>query len=417
MLVSVSTALGVLVACGSSGPSQGGAAAQVKASGLSLRFGAVTERNLDFEPDGRNATAAVTGMNEFAIDLYRDVVAETGGNTVVGPYSAVFALSMIYAGARGQTAAEMADVLHADALDPAAWHEGINAYDLTLDARTIGSPTTWNAANQVWTLPGMSLLPEYLDVLTGSYGAPLAELDFAADPDGARQVVNGWVEEQTAQLIPELFPEGAFHPNTVMALVNAVVMDAPWEFPFDPAQTRSGPFTLTDGTTVNVPTMHYDEYLGSMTTENLQAVLSMVVIVPKDLTAFEASLTAESLDGVIDEIQDGGIHLSLPKWSARTQLEMTDVLSSLGMPTAFSASADFSGMTRASGLTLARVDHEAFVEVDEEGTRAAAATGGVIAGSHGPTVEVNRPYLYVIRDRGAGTFLFLGRVVDPSVVP
>jgi serpin B len=362
-------------------------------------------------------------MNEFAVDLYRAVVAEQGDNTIVGPYSATFALSMIYAGARGQTATEMAQVLHADKLDSAHWHEGINAYDLTLDARTSDSPTEWNSANKVWTRPGLELRDEYLDVLTGAYGSPLAEFDFGAAPEVARELINGWVNDETSDLIPELWPEGSFNADTQMVLVNAVAMDAPWEFPFDPASTQPGAFTRADGSTVDVPMMRYDEYLPSLWTENLQAVelpygggaLSMVIISPADLAAFEAELTTESLTTVIDQIQDGGIHLSMPKWSARTHVQMNETLATLGMPTAFGLDADFSGMVEGGGLYLDRVEHEAVIEVDEQGTRAAAATGGAMASSHGPTIDINRPFLYVIRDRGAGTILFIGRVTDPTI--
>ena len=392
---------------------------------LPLRFGSLTERSVDGGADGRNTTAAVIGMNEFAVDLYLAVVAEQGGNTIVSPYGATFALSMIYAGARGQTAAELAQVLHADAIDPANWHEGVNAYDLTLDARTAGSPTEWNAANKVWTQPGLAVRDEYLDVLTGAYGSPLAEVDFGASPEDARKLINGWVEGETGDLIPELFPDGSFDATTRMVLVNAVAMDAPWEFPFDPASTRPGSFALADGTTADVSMMHYDEYLPSLWTEDLQAVelpygggaLSMIVIAPTDLTAFEAELTTESLSAVIDQIRDGGIHLSLPKWAARTHVEMSAILSTLGMPTAFTAAADFSGMVDGGGLSVGQVEHEAVIEVDEQGTRAAAATGGEMLGSHGPTIAINRPYLYVIRDQGAGTILFIGRVTDPTVMP
>ena len=394
-------------------------------SALPLRFGNVTERSVDGGADGQNTTAAVAAMNEFAVDLYRTVVADRGGNTIVGPYSATFALSMIYAGARGQTAAEIAQVLHADGIEPANWHEGINAYDLTLDARTAGSPTEWNAANKVWTRPGLVLRNEYLDALAGAYGSPLAEVDFSTPPGAARELINGWISDETSGLIPELFPDPSFDSNTSMVLVNAVAMDAPWEFPFDPAATRSGPFTLSDGTGVSVPMMHYDEYLPSLWSEELQAVelpygggaLSMVVIAPTDLAAFEAVLTTESLAAVIDQIRSGGIHLSMPKWAARTHVQMNNTLQALGMPTAFSADADFSGMIDGGGLQLATVEHEAMIEVDEQGTRAAAATGGEMAMSHGPTIEINRPFLYVIRDQGAGTILFIGRVADPTVVP
>ena len=143
----------------------------------------------------------------------------------------------------------------------------------------------------------------------------------------------------------------------------------------------------------------------------------MIVIVPADLAAFEAELTPESLAGVIGQIEEGGIHLSLPKWKARTHVMLNDTLVALGMPTAFGAAADYSGMVDGGGLTLARVEHEAMIEVDEDGTRAAAATGGAMMESHGPTISVDRPFLYVIRDRGAGTILFIVRVTDPTVEP
>ena len=394
-------------------------------AGLPLRFGAVTERSVDGGLDGRNTTAAVAAMNEFAVDLYRSVTEDVGGNTVVGPYSVTFALGMIYAGARGATASEMAEVLHASEMDPSAWHEGINAYDLTLDARTAGSPTEWTSANKVWTQPGLSLQDEFLDVLTGAYGSPLAETDFGADPEGTRKLVNEWVDERTGELIPELFPAGSFDTQTVMVLVNAVALDAPWEFPFDPAATSRGPFTLTDGSIIEVPMMHYDEYLPSLWRDDLQAVelpygggaLSMVVIVPTDLDAFESALSAESLSQVVDGLEDGGIHLSIPKWTARTHIQLNEVLSELGMPTAFSTGADFSGMVEGGGIWLDRVEHEAFVEVDEQGTRAAAATGGMMVASHGPTFAVDGPFVYLIYDRGAGAILFVGRVLDPTDAP
>jgi len=392
--------------------------------GLSLRYGTVTERIIDVDADGRNTTAAVAGLNAFGVDLFKAIAAQETGNVVLSPYSVTFALGMIYAGARTRTAKEMASVLHAE-IAAENWHEGINAYDLTLDARTAGSPTTWSAANKVWTQQGLPLREQFLDVLTGAYGSPLAEADFAANPQAERAVINNWVADRTEDRIEELFPADALTRETVMVLVNAVALDAPWEFPFDPDATVDEPFTRPDGTTVSVPMMHYDEYLPSATTGSYQAVelpygggaLSMVVIVPTDLAAFEASLTARSLQAALDSVTDGGIHLSLPRWTARTHLTLNDTLTGLGMPTAFTPRADFSGMVAGGGVWIDRVEHEAFIDVDEDGTRAAAATGGVMVGSHGPTVEVNRPFLYVIRDRGAGTILFIGRVTDPSMTP
>lgn len=393
--------------------------------GMTLRFGTKTERDVDITANGENTTSAVNSMNRFAVDLYQAVSAVEDSNLIIGPYSVVFALSMIHAGANGTTAEEMADVLRID-LQDADWQEGINAYDLSLDARTAGSQTNWTAANKVWTEPGLPLRDEYLDVLTGVFDSPLAEANFAGDPEREREIINRWAEANTLDLVPELFPAGSIDQGTAMVLVNAVALDAPWEFPFDPAATSIQPFTKPDGTTVDVPMMRYDEFLPSAWSEQYQAVelpysggvLSMVVIVPTDLAEFEEGLSAEGLMDVLDQIDDGGIHLSMPKFSTETHLSLKETLTEMGMPTAFdSAGADFSGMIDGRGLYLSTVEHGAFVEVDENGTRAAAATGGSMEGSHGPTVDVNRPFLYLIVDRGAGTILFIGRVSDPSIRP
>lgn len=387
-----------------------------------LRYGDITERVIDIEADGRNVTTAVAGMNDFAVDLYKATAASNvEPNMVISPYSVTFALSMIYAGADGQTAEEMAAVLHAAGLD--GWQEGINAYDLSLDARTAGSDTVWRSANKVWTRPGLPLRNQYLDVLTGVYGSPLAEADFAGAPEAERLIINKWIEANTNDLIPELFPTDSFDGNTAMVLVNAIALDAPWQFPLHPNEPQD--FILADGSIVQVPSMRYDEFLPSGSGDDFVAVelpysggaLSMVVIQPNDLAEFEANLSSESLDRVVNSISEGGIHLTMPKWSSRTHLRLNDTLIGLGMPSAFGTGADFSKMVEGGGIWIDFVEHEAFIEVDEEGTRAAAATGGAMADSHGPTVQIDQPFLYLIRDKGAGTILFIGKVTDPTVGP
>jgi serpin B len=389
--------------------------------GPKLLFGTARERNIDPKADGRDATAAVAALNQFALDLYRKVSVSEPGNVVLGPYSAATALSMLYGGAAGKTAEEIASVLHTG-MPADRWHVGLNAYDLTLDARTKGSSTTWRVANKIWAQQGLALQPAFLDLMVARYGAPVAEADFASNAEAERKVINKWVSESTNKLIKELFPAGSIDPNTVLALVNAVALDAPWEFPFDPANTRPGPFTKPDGSTVSVPMMSYNEFLPSGRGEDFQAVelpygggaLSMVVIVPTDFATFEANFDTTALSRVVGSIKEGGIHLTMPKWTARTHLQMNKVLADLGMPSAFS-DADFSGMTGTPGLVVSTVEHEAFIQVDEKGTRAAAATGGAMVASHGPTVRVDKPYLYVVRDKGSGAVLFIGRVLDPSL--
>lgn len=421
--------VGLAAACGSTvEDSTGSATSQPAATvdspspgadeGLVLRFGAIRSRTIDPGADGSQLQEVVVGMNQFAIDLYRRASQEQPGNLVLGPYSVTSALGMIYAGAAGETAAEMAKVLHVN-VPGDTWHKTLNAYDLTLNARTEGSPTEWRAANKIWVNNGTDLLPSFLDRMTGDYGAPVAEVNFAGDAEAARDTINRWVHRSTNEMIPELFPTGTINPQTVVALVNAVALDAPWEFPLQPRQPSD--FTRPDGSIVNVPTMGYDEFLPTAVTDDLQVVelpyaggaLSMVVMVPNDLASFEASLDAPSLSSVLASIKPGGVHLTMPKWSARTHLNLNSALTDLGMPSAFGA-ADFSAMTGGSGLFLSAVEHEAFIEVDEQGTRAAAATGGAMAASHGPTISVNKPFIYVIRDRGSGAVLFIGRVADPA---
>ena len=391
--------------------------------GIRLLMASTRGRIVDLNADGRDVATAVAGANAFTVRMYRAVAAQQAGeNVVTGPYTALFALGMAYGGAKGTTAQEMAGVLGAEDLPGERWHAAINTYDQTLAARLEGSGVEWTAANKVWLRRGLPVAPTYVDLLTGRYGSAPAEADFSADPGAQRQAINTWTSKQTKERVKDLFPEGAIDSATEMVLVNAVALDAPWNIPFDPAQTRPGSFLLADGRSVTVPMMSYSMFLPSARSEDFGAVelpykgghLVMDVIVPKDLARFEAGLTVTSLGALLAQIKDGGIHLTMPKFSTRTHVGLNAILKDMGMPTAFGA-ADFSGITGgANGLYIKTVEHEAYIEVDETGTKAAAATGVAMAASHGPTVNVDRPFIYVIRDKAAGAILFMGRVTDPS---
>lgn len=352
----------------------------------------------------------------FAVDLYQAVAADEEGDLALGPGSLHTALAMIRAGARGRTAEEMDAVLRADD----RLHELGNALDRELRTRSSTDGVDVDIANRVWVDDGLELLDGYVQTSATHYGAALAQLDISGDPEGARVAVNAWVAEATGRMIEELFPTGSIEANTRLVLANALHLRADWKFPFPPARTSDQPFLLADGSGVDVPTMHYDESLPSGRGAGWTAVrlpysgeqLSMTVIVPDELASFEQRLDVALLEQVEASIRPGGIHLSLPRFTVRTHLSLVEALADMGMPSAF-GSADFSGMTRGAGLSLAAVEHEAVVEVDEEGTEAAAASGGAMAGSHGPTVTVDRPFLFVVRDEPTGAVLFLGRVADP----
>jgi serpin B len=373
-------------------------------------------RELSPDVDGRDLTTLVSGNTEFALSMFERLRAQSPAqNMALGPYGISQAMAMLYAGARGQTAAEMREVLHFD-VPPATLHSTFNGLDLELGSRN--SDIVLRNANQTWLATGFTPNPEYLDVLTRDYGAPLVTLDFASDPESARGAINQWVADVTEQKIPTLFPVDTIQRETVLVLTNAMYMDAPWKYQFEPAQTRPAEFTMLDGTTAMVPTMHFDEFLPSAAGDGWVAVelpyrgdeVSMFVIVPDDLEQFETTLTSAVLDDVLGEIRDGGIHLSFPRFSYRFHASLIPAFEALGLASLFSTP-DLSGI--ADGLRVAAIEHEAFVEVDEEGTRAAAATGVAIEGSHGPTITVDRPFLFFIVDKPTSTLMFMGRMVDP----
>lgn len=381
---------------------------------------AVQSRQLSPAVGGRDLTSLVAGNTAFALELFAVLrEASPTENMALGPYSISQALAMLYAGARGETATAMAEALHFG-VDVSRFHPTFNGLDLELLSRN--SDILLRNANQAWVRTGVEPNPEYLDVLTDSYGAPLAAIDFGA-PESARATINGWVADVTEEKIPELFPAGTIAGNTVMVLTNAMYMDAPWKYQLDPRSTAPGPFTLLDETSVQVDTMHYDEFLPSAAGEGWQAVelpyvgdeVSMVVVVPDNLEAFEAELTPERLDAMLEALRNGGIHLSLPRFTFRYQAALEPALRELGLGTLFDGP-DLSGMG-IGDVAVSAVQHEAFIEVDEEGTRAAAATGVAVNDSHGPSVAVDRPFLFFIVDQPTRSVLFLGRVLDPRGEP
>lgn len=383
-------------------------------------YGSVKTRDTSGKASGADFQAVIKAQNAFAVRLLASLrESEPARNVAVSGYSINLVLGMLYAGAAGATADEMKRALDWQ-MPPAQLHTAMNALDLELRSRR--GEITLNVANRVWAQRGLSLLPAFLDVLTRDYGAPLAVADFAGASEAARAAINDWVSRSTESKIEELFPAGSIDGNTVLALVNALYLDAPWKYKFDPMRTRQAPFKRLDGTTVSVEMMHYDEFLPSAWGQEWSAVeipyqgdeLSMVVIVPEDLRRFEARLTPELLGQVLGAIKDGGIHLSMPKVRFSFHSSLRPALEGLGLGSLF-AGADFSGITGSAGLSVQSFEHEVFLDVDENGTKAAAATGAALADSHGPTVSVDRPFLFAIRDKPTGALLFLGRVVDPSV--
>jgi len=362
----------------------------------------------------------------FAIDLYAQLKKQEG-NLFFSPYSISTALAMTYAGARGNTAAQMAEVLHFK-LEPEVLHRAFG--QLVADLNEQGKKGAYElaVANALWGQKGYGFLKEFLDLTRENYGAGLNEVDFAGATEAVRQRINKWAEDETRGKIKDLIPKGVLTIATRLVLTNAIYFKGNWASQFKKEATRDAPFTLLDGEKVDVPMMDQREDFGYMERETFQALelpyvgeeLSMVVLLPREvdgLTALEALLTAENLSEWLPALRKRKVQVYLPKFKMTSAFESSKALKSMGMTDAFSlALADFSGMNGGTEpLSISKVIHKAFVDVNEEGTEAAAATAVVVHGGMGaPTFRADRPFLFLIRDNKSGSILFMGRVVNPK---
>jgi len=368
----------------------------------------------------------------FALAAYHGLATDSG-NIVFSPASISIALAMTYAGAAGTTAAEMATAMHFS-LPPERLHPAFDALDLALSSRgegklgADGGPMRLHVVNSVWAEQSYTFKSTYLDLLATDYGAGLNLMDFIGNAEAARVTINTWVEEQTEEKIKDLLPPGSVDSMSRLVLVNAVYFNAAWLQPFDPHNTFDGRFNLLDGSTVTAPFMGaHPIQLAAVKGSGFVAVdlpyqderLSMLVVVPDAGTfaAFEASLDAAKLDGIVASLASQPVLLSLPRFRIETSKALAGLLQGLGMSAAFMpGQADFSGMDGTTRLFIASVVHKAFIDVAEKGTEAAAATG-VIMGGSAPTgldVRADRPFLYFLRDQPTGAILFMGRVLDPT---
>jgi serpin B len=379
---------------------------------------------------GADLTELVAGNSAFAFDLYQALRGDEG-NLFYSPYSISQALAMTYAGAGGETKRQMADTLGFTLPDDRL-HPAFNALDLELASRAEsgrgreGHEFRLNIVNAIWGQEGYAFLPEFLDVLAENYGAGLRLLDFMSAPEESRLVINDWVSEQTEGKVQDLITQGLIDELTRLVLTNAIYFNAPWAYPFRPQETQQGAFHLLDGGEVAVPMMRQWEKLDYAEGEGYQALelpyglgeLSMVILLPQagQFEAFEASLDAGRVDGIVKDLEEWGVSLAMPRFKFESAFDLGETLAAMGMPDAF-GSADFSGMTGSRDLFISFVVHKAFVSVDEKGTEAAAATGvGVAASAPSQNAEftVDRPFVFLIRDRETGAILFIGRVVNPA---
>jgi serpin B len=385
----------------------------------------------DVSPD--KVEELVSGNNRFAFDLYRAVAATSDGNLIYSPYSISLAFSIVYAGARGETAIQMAEVL--GYLPQETQHPAFNALDQGLSrlaeqsesGATDGEPFQLHIANSVWGQQGNPFRDAYLDTLAQQYGAGLRPLDFARDPAGAIERINGWVTERTQQRIQKLVSPNMISRDTRLVLANAIYFKATWVYQFEESDTQHAPFTLLDGSQVTVPLMTrsttrvpYAVGKGYQTVRlpYHDSSAEMMILLPAEgqFEALEAQLSGDIFAWLREAGQLHDVTLTMPRFEFETELDLVQALQGMGLTSPFGAEADFNGMVEGGGLHISAAIHKANITVDEKGTEAAAATAVMVNRRGFPIVEMtlDRPFIYAIVAQDTGTILFLGRVMNPA---
>lgn len=371
------------------------------------------------------AEEAVKANNEFACTLYSALAKDSNENLFFSPVSIFTALSMTRVGARGETARQISAALQIPP-DAVLSDKAVGGLMDRLVAR--GPGMELRATNALWGQSGYGILETFIRSVRESYNAGWNEVDFRGAPERARGTINAWVAEQTRDKIRELLKPGALNAATKLVLVNAIHFKGQWSFTFDKAKTRSSAFYLGNGQSIQTPMMHRTGRIRIMEAEGFSAVelpyagdtVSMIVLLPEKTrgpVALEDVLTAKGLHRCRTALRSAEVDLSLPSFKTTFQTELGRVLRAMGMIDAFAPSrADFSAVTGKKDLYLSSVVHQAHVEVSEEGTEAAAATGSVlraVAHMKKRVFHADHPFVFMICDKESGTVLFMGRITDP----
>ncbi len=381
------------------------------------------------EPEeNRQALAEVVkGINTFGLDVFA-AVRPRPGNQFFSPVSLATALAMTLEGAGGKTAQQMKETLHLPLSDERR-REGMARLRELINLP--GRKSRLSLANAIWVQKDFPVLKTYVEAIASFFDGRATNVDFANRTEEARRLINDWTAEKTAGKIKDLIPPGVLNPLTELVLTNAVYFYGLWLLAFNPELTRPEKFYLAEGGEAEVPMMRLTSErtrFPYMETEDFQLLemlyegkdLSMLILLPrqKDLSRLESKLTPDSLEKWKKDLREERVDVYLPRFRMETKYFMKEELESMGMPLAFSGAADFSGIDGRKDLFIQQVIHQAFIEVNEEGTEAAAATGVVV----GRTAYIpekkfvfraDHPFVFIIQEKTSGVILFLGRLADP----
>jgi len=373
-------------------------------------------------------TALITeGNTEFALELYSRLK-ETKENLFFSPYSISAAIAMTYAGAKGDTEKQMAETLHFT-LKEESLHAAFSELQNRLNKGGKKGTYELSIANALWRQQGYTFLEKFTELLERNYGAGLKEVDFKEATEAARGIINQWVEKETHDKIKELLKPGVLNEMTRMVLTNAIYFKGLWESQFKEERTKPLPFTLLNNEKTEVPMMYQSKKFRCAEYDNIQILelpykgndISMFILLPvksNGLKNLEELLSSERLKEWLqrDNMPETEVSVYLPKFRLTSEFSLKDVLKSMGMADVFSTAADFSGMTGKKDLFISEVIHKAFVDVNEEGTEAAAATAVIMTRGMSRTTlfRADHPFIFMICDNPSGSILFLGRVINPN---
>lgn len=377
--------------------------------------------------------AVVDGVNAFSLDLYKAIAAE-GGNQFLSPASVSLAMGLAYGGARGATATEIREILHYPSAPDAFLAEAgpvLKSLDILGEGREL------KVANALWADRTLQLQPDYLSAVSAHMAAGLKPVDFAKKSAAARKEINDWVEDRTNDRIKDLLQPGDVDSGTKSVLVNTVYWKGDWEKVFEKEATRPEKYTALGGAVTDVPMMVQQDWFQVAQRGGVRAIqipysgreLSMVILLPDDpkgLPALEAKLTRQELARWMRDLDGTSSRetiLWLPKIHMEARAKLATTMKGLGVRTAFSDAADFSGITGSPDLKIDEVIHQTFLDVDEKGTEAAAATAVTMVATSampGPPppppfeFRADKPFLFMLRDMRTGLVLFIGRHVEPT---
>ena len=367
--------------------------------------------------------------NRFAINLYSQYKSEEG-NIFFSPFSISTAMAMVYEGAEGKTAKEIKSVFGFPKYDNSRRNQYFN---LLSEINKKDKEYALKTANALWAQQDFQFLDEYLTTVEKYYEGKTTNLDFKNEPEASRLIINNWVEDKTNNKIKDLFPEGSIHVLTRLVLTNAIYFKAKWLIQFDADKTSDEYFRVNPDKSIKVPMMQPTSQKSTFNyTQNkdLQILempyagedLSMLILLPldDDIEALENSFTLEKLTAWKKSLRKRRVNIYIPRFKFETKYFLRKTLSNLGMPTTFTNSADFSGMTGTKILKIDKVIHQAFIEVNEEGTEAAAATAVTMMLKRSkkqkhptPVFRADHPFIFIIQQNETGNILFMGRVSNP----